>query len=130
MLSTGWTWCGVLSQASRIEVESCRADEWAQRRGLTSDLDEMWGFVGKKAEPWWLWHAIDHYSGTVLAYVFGCRQDTVFLELQDLLHPLELPGFTQRQGVQCGACEPTPPLPAPNLASMSLASHEPAWLAM
>ena len=50
-----------------VEVEICRAEELAQRRGLTSELDEMWSFVGKKAEPRWLWHAIDHHSGTVLA---------------------------------------------------------------
>jgi len=47
-----------------VEVEICRAEELAQRRGLTSELDEMWSYVGKKAEPRWLWHAIDHYSGT------------------------------------------------------------------
>ena len=41
-----------------VEVEICRADELAQRRGLTSELDEMWSYVGKKAEPRWLWHAI------------------------------------------------------------------------
>ena len=27
---------------------------------------QMWSYVGKKAEPRWLWHAIDHQSGTVL----------------------------------------------------------------
>jgi insertion element IS1 protein InsB len=42
----------------QVEVEICRADELAQRRGLTSELDEMWSYVGKKAEPRWLWHAI------------------------------------------------------------------------
>jgi hypothetical protein len=26
----------------QMEVEICRADELAQRRGLTSELDEMW----------------------------------------------------------------------------------------
>jgi len=76
-----------------VEVEICRADELAQRRGLTSELDEMWSFVGKKAEPRWLWHAIDHSSGTVLAYVFGRRQDTVLLELQDLLAPFGITRF-------------------------------------
>jgi insertion element IS1 protein InsB len=34
-----------------------------------------------------LWHAIAHHSGHVLAYVFGRRQDTVFLQLQTLLEP-------------------------------------------
>ena len=55
----------------QVEVEICRADMLAPRRGRTSELDEMWSYVGKKAEPRWLWHAIDHHSGTVLAYVFG-----------------------------------------------------------
>src|SRR4030095_13801326 len=76
-----------------IPVEICRSEELDRRRGLTSELDEMWSYVGKKAEPRWLWHAIDHYSGTVLAYVFGRRQDTVFLELQDLLAPFGIPRF-------------------------------------
>jgi insertion element IS1 protein InsB len=76
-----------------VEVESCRADELAQRRGLTSELDAMWSYVGKKAEPRWWWHAIDHYSGTVLAYVFGRRQDTVFLELQGLWEPFGITRF-------------------------------------
>ena len=42
----------------QVEVEIYRADDLAQRRGLTSELDEMWSYVGKKAEPRWLWHAI------------------------------------------------------------------------
>jgi insertion element IS1 protein InsB len=49
--------------------------------------DEMWSFVGKKREPRWLWHAIDHRSGKVWAYVFGRRQDEVFLKLKTLLEP-------------------------------------------
>ena len=67
-----------------VEVVIYRDEELAQRRGLTSELDEMWSYVGKKAEPRWLWHAIDHHSGTVLAYVFGRRKDAVFLQLKKL----------------------------------------------
>jgi insertion element IS1 protein InsB len=52
-----------------------------------AEVDEMWSFVGKKHGPRWLWHAIDHRSGKVLAYVFGRRQDAVFLKLQALLEP-------------------------------------------
>ena len=78
---------------AQVEVEICRADELAQHRGLTSEFDEMWSYVGKKAEPRWLWHAIDHYSGTVLAYVFGRRKDAVFLELQELLEPFGITRF-------------------------------------
>jgi insertion element IS1 protein InsB len=67
-----------------VEVEIWRAEELDLRRGLTSELDEMWSYAGKKAEPRWLWHAIDHHSGTVLAYVFGRRKDAVFLQWQEL----------------------------------------------
>jgi hypothetical protein len=49
---------------AHVAVEFCRADELAHRRGLTSELDEMWSYVGKKAEPRWLWHAINHQMVT------------------------------------------------------------------
>jgi len=52
-----------------------------------AEVDEMWSYVGKKQEPRWLWHAIDHRSGKVLAYVFGRRKDEVFLQLKTLLAP-------------------------------------------
>ncbi len=71
----------------QVEVEIWRADELEVRRGFSSELDEMWSYVRSKANPRWLWHAIDHHTGTVLAYVFGRRKDTVFLELKALLEP-------------------------------------------
>ena len=52
-----------------------------------AEVDEMWSFVGKNQEQRWLWHAIDHRSGKVLAYVFGRRKDEVFLKLKGLLEP-------------------------------------------
>jgi insertion element IS1 protein InsB len=52
-----------------------------------AEVDELWSFVGKKKAQRWLWHAIDHHSGQVLAYVFGRRQDDVFLRLNALLEP-------------------------------------------
>jgi insertion element IS1 protein InsB len=57
------------------------------RRADEAEVDEMWSFVGKKHEPRWLWHAIDPWSGRVLAYVFGRRTDKVFLQLKALLEP-------------------------------------------
>jgi insertion element IS1 protein InsB len=77
----------------QVEVEICRADELEVRRGLSSELDEMWSYVHSKANPRWLWHAIDHQSGTVLAYVFGRRKDAVFLQLQALLEPFGIHRF-------------------------------------
>src|SRR6266446_4256875 len=67
---------------AQVEVEIWRADELEVCRGLSSELDEMWSYVFKKANPRWLWHAIDHHTGTVLAYVLGRRQDTVFVKLK------------------------------------------------
>ena len=52
-----------------------------------AEVGEMWSFVKRKKAPRWLWHAIDHRSGKVLAYVFGRRQDEVVVKLQALLEP-------------------------------------------
>ena len=52
-----------------------------------AEVDEMWSFVGKKKKPRWLWHALDHRSGKVLAYIFGRRTDEVFVKLKTLLKP-------------------------------------------
>ena len=38
----------------RVEVEIWRADELEVRRGLRSELDEMWSYVRSKAHPRWL----------------------------------------------------------------------------
>jgi insertion element IS1 protein InsB len=69
-----------------IEVVIRRADE--------AEVDEMWSFVKRKKEPRWLWHAIDHRSGQVLAYVFGRRQDEVFLKLKALLEPFGITRYS------------------------------------
>jgi insertion element IS1 protein InsB len=52
-----------------------------------AEVDEMWSFVGKKKDQRGLWHAIDHWSGAVLASVFGRRKDEVFVQLKGLLEP-------------------------------------------
>jgi insertion element IS1 protein InsB len=58
-----------------------------------AERDEMWSFVGNKGNPRWLWPAIDHHTGRVLAYVFGRRKDEVFLRLKALLEPVGLTRF-------------------------------------
>jgi insertion element IS1 protein InsB len=86
---------GVLAHVhpEQVEVAIGRAAECAGRDALRSELDEMWSYVGKKAQQRWLWHAIDHHTGKVLAYVFGRRQDDVFLRLQALLEPFGITRF-------------------------------------
>jgi insertion element IS1 protein InsB len=58
-----------------------------------AELDEMWSFVGRKTQPRWLWEALDHQTGRVLAYVFGRREDQAFLQLKALLNPLGIRRF-------------------------------------
>lgn len=47
-------------------------------------------FVGKKSNPRGLWHAVDHATNTVIAYVFEKRKDAVFKQLKALLDPFEI----------------------------------------
>ena len=65
-----------------------------------AECDEMWSFVGSKAHQRWLWYAIDHATGKVLAYVLGSRKDEAFIKLKALLEPfVESRVFTQTIGV-------------------------------
>ena len=58
---------GSFVNPEQVEVEIWRAEEREVGRGLSSELDEMWSFVQAQAHPRWLWHAIDHHPGKVLA---------------------------------------------------------------
>lgn len=81
---------GCCPEAIKVEI----------RRVEAAEVDEMWSFVQRKAHQRWLWHAIDHLTGVVLAYVFGSRADEVFVELQKLLKPFGLVHFyTDAAGV-------------------------------
>ena len=59
-----------------------------------AEVDERWSFVGHKGNPRWLWHAIDHHTGAVLASVFGRRKDDVFVQRNALLEPFRLTRFS------------------------------------
>ena len=52
-----------------------------------AEMDEMWSFVGHKGNPRWLWHAIAHHTGKVLAYVFGRRTEESFWSSKHCLSP-------------------------------------------
>jgi insertion element IS1 protein InsB len=58
-----------------------------------SEVDEMWSYVGSKENQRWLWHAIGHKTGVILAYVFGSRKDEVFLKLRGKLEPFGISRF-------------------------------------
>ncbi len=85
----------VLESVNTALLRTVKPDEMLvdiEQAGET-EMDEMWSFVGKKSNPRWLWHAIDHTTGAVLAYVFGRRKDEVFLQLKALLEPFGLTRF-------------------------------------
>jgi insertion element IS1 protein InsB len=81
-----------LESVNTALLRTLNPDEMAVtiERAGEAEMDEMWSFVGKKGHPRWLWHAIDHHTGAVLAYVFGRRKDEVFLQLKALLEPFGL----------------------------------------
>ena len=57
-------------------------------------------FIGAKEKARWLWHALDHHTGRVLAYVVGTRKDAVFLKLNSLLAPFGITRYyTDKAGV-------------------------------
>ncbi|MEE9423508.1 MAG: IS1 family transposase [Methylococcales bacterium] len=55
-----------------------------------AELDEQWSFVGNKSNQRWLWHAVEHATNTVHAYVFGQRRDVVFKNFKALLAPFNI----------------------------------------
>ena len=76
-----------------ITVEMCRSEALDYWRGLTSELDAMWSFVQRKANPRWLWHAMDHPTGKVLGRCSDGGRTTVILRLQQLLEPFGITKF-------------------------------------
>jgi insertion element IS1 protein InsB len=53
-------------------------------------MDEMWGFYHDKKRQIWLWWAIDHNTGDVIAYWFGTREHKSLDKLRELLSPLDI----------------------------------------
>ena len=97
---------------NKVVVEGCCPDAITVeiRRVEAAEVDEMWSFVQHNGQQRWLWHAIDHLTGVVLAYVFGSRADEVFVELQKLLKPFGLRHFsTDAAGVYARHPPPRPP---------------------
>lgn len=50
-----------------------------------SQLDEMWNYVGKKANQRWLWHAVARLTGQVLAYTFGSAKKRSLSQAQKVV---------------------------------------------
>jgi len=54
-----------------VEVEIRLVEEEAY---VESELDEMWSYVGKKANQRWLWHAMNRLTGQVKRLYFRERE--------------------------------------------------------
>lgn len=86
---------------AEMEPSQCivRLCQWED---VEAELDEMWSFVNSKKEQRWLWHAINHDTGEILAYVLSGHKDEAFLRLKELLEPF---GITQYYTDGWGAYE-------------------------
>jgi IS1 family transposase/transposase-like protein len=86
---------------AELEPSQCivRLCQWED---VEAELDEMWSFVNSKKEQRWLWHAINHDTGEILAYVLSGHKDEAFLRLKELLEPF---GITQYYTDGWGAYE-------------------------
>ena len=57
---------------------------------LCIEMDEMWSRVRCKNQQCWLWHAINHENGDVIAYVLGSRKIQSLEKLTTLISNLNL----------------------------------------
>ena len=67
--------------------------EYFQTRSTSTirvEMDEMWGFYHDKGHQIWLWWAIDHDTGEVIAFWFGTREHAHLDNLLELLVPLNI----------------------------------------
>jgi insertion element IS1 protein InsB len=58
-----------------------------------AEMDEMWSFVRSKKQRRWLWSAIDHRTGKMLADVLAPHEDVALVKLKALLQPFGLIHF-------------------------------------
>ena len=58
--------------------------------GTQAEMDEMWSFVHDKSQQYWLWWAIDHNTGTPLAFCFGTREHKYLEELKELIEDFNI----------------------------------------
>ncbi len=87
-----------LVNTALLQALGPRGGDASVQPGREAEGDEMWSFVGDKDPVRWLWHAIDHRTGMVLAYVVGTRTAAVFLKLQALLAPFGIRRYDTDQG--------------------------------
>jgi insertion element IS1 protein InsB len=74
--------------------------ELRQWEDVEVEADEMWSFLQSKEHQRCLWHAIDHETGEILAYVLASHEDEAFVKLKALIEPFGISQFyTDGRGV-------------------------------
>lgn len=73
-------------------AQSRRRVELSQLLDPEVEADEIWSVVQSKQQQRWFWHALDHETREILAYVLSYRKDAAFFELKTSLVPF---GITQ-----------------------------------
>ncbi|MBW4528996.1 MAG: hypothetical protein KME18_28220 [Phormidium tanganyikae FI6-MK23] len=68
------------------------------------EMDEMWSFVQSKRQQRWLWHAINHRTGAVLAYVLAPHEDAALKQLPSFVLRLRLSGSIRIVGARTCDC--------------------------
>ena len=61
-----------------------------------AEMEQMWSFVQSKKQQLWLWSAIDHRVGKMLAYVLAPPEDAALIQLKHLLAAFGLTYFASR----------------------------------
>jgi insertion element IS1 protein InsB len=82
-----------VNEAVLDRVAQSPLPEIVVQRAEEAEMDEMWSFVGNKKNQRWLWHAIDHQTGEILAYVLAPHVDSALKELMVLLAPFGISRF-------------------------------------
>lgn len=81
------------AKLAQIQPEETIVKLEKREEEIEVEADKMWSFVQSKKQQRWLWHAIDHQTGEVLAYVLGTYEDESLLKLKALLEPFGIKQF-------------------------------------
>ncbi len=75
-----------MNEARLAQLETTQTiGHLCQWEDTEAELDEMGSFVGSKQQQRWLWDAVDHETGEVLAYGLAEHKDAAFRDPKALL---------------------------------------------
>jgi insertion element IS1 protein InsB len=72
------------------KIEDGKLQELDVQIFYDSEWDELWSYVGKKANPRWTWYAIERKTGLIIAFENGRRTDESLKALIDKMAHLPI----------------------------------------